>query len=543
MKQVIFGGKVYLSRGKFAQALLIDGERIVAAGDNGEILSRAGTGAARIDAQGRLVLPGFYDSHLHLLDLGRQFRMIDLSGVASTDELVEQGRRAVERLKPPEGAVLSGFGLNEEKFAGKRLPTREDLDRISTRHGLIIARVCGHTVICNSRVLEMAGIAESAPPVEGGRIDTDGTGRPTGILREAAAARARRLIPPPTDREIRENLEYAMTSAASRGLTSAASFDTRGPDLQRVIDAYCGVYRSGASRLRVTMQAGILEDAACLDEWLRSGCTTGRVLYDPYLKMGPLKLFADGTLGSRTAWMRRPYWDDPGNTGVPVMDRPALAGLIKKADAGGMQVAVHVIGDAALDLALECYEALTPAAGGGGLNPRRHGVIHCQITTPALLERMKRRGVLALVQPIFLARDLYIVEKRVGKDLAATSYAWGSMDRLGVPAAYGTDSPVESVDPLRGIACAVTRKDPEADFPPGGFCPGERVDVYTAVDNYTAGSAYANFDEDRLGRIRPGYLADLVLLDRDIFAIPPEEILKTRVSATLVGGALVSGAI
>jgi predicted amidohydrolase YtcJ len=536
VKQVIFGGKVYLSRGEFAQAVFIEGDRIVAAGGSEEILSRAGAAAARIDAQGRLVLPGFYDSHLHLLDLGRRARMIDLSGAASMDELIEEGRRTIDRLKPPEGAVLSGFGLNEEKFGG-RLPTRKDLDRISTRHGLVIARVCGHTVICNTRLLEMAGIAESAPAVEGGRVALDGTGRPNGILRESAAALARRLIPPLTDREIREDLECAMTGAAERGLTSAASFDSRGPDLQRIIDAYCDVYRRGASRLRVTMQAGIIDGAACLDDWIRAGCTTGRILCDPYLRMGPLKLFADGTLGSRTALMRRPYRDDPGNTGLAVMDRPVMEGLIRKADAGGMQVAVHAIGDAALDLVLGCYEAVT----GPRRNPLRHGIIHCQITDPGLLKRMERNGILALVQPIFLARDLYIVEKRVGKELAATSYAWGSMDRLGVPASYGTDSPVESVDPLRGIACAVTRKDPEADFPPGGFCPGERVDVYTAVDNYTAGSAYANFDEARLGRIRAGFLADLVLLDRDIFTIPPEEIPKTRVSATLTGGVLTAG--
>jgi predicted amidohydrolase YtcJ len=539
MKQAIFGGKVYLRRGEFAQAVLIDGDRIAAVGGNAEILARAGPGAARFDVQGRLVLPGFYDSHLHLLDRGRQLRMIDLSGVASMDELIEQGRRTVARLNPPPGAVLSGFGLNEDRFAGeKRLPTRDDLDRISTRHGLIIARVCGHTVACNSRALEMAGIAGSAPPVEGGRVVVDGTGRPNGILREAAVALARRLIPPLTDKEIRENLENAMESAAAHGLTSVASFDSRGPDLRRVIDAFRGIYRAGTSRLRVTMQAGLLDSVSCLDEWLRSGLTTGKAFFEPYLKMGPLKLFADGTLGSRTARMRRPYRDDPENTGVSAMDRGELEGLIKKAHAGGIQVAIHAIGDAALEEVLDCYEGL-----GGSGNPLRHGIIHCQITDPALLKRMNRRGILALVQPIFLARDLYIVEKRVGKDLAAGSYAWGSMERLGIPAAYGTDCPVESIDPLRGIACAVTRKDPEADFPPGGFYPAEQVDVYTAVDNYTAGGAYANFDEARLGRIREGFLADLVLLDRDIFTIPPEEIPKTRVSAALIGGVPVYGAM
>jgi predicted amidohydrolase YtcJ len=198
---------------------------------------------------------------------------------------------------------------------------------------------------------------------------------------------------------------------------------------------------------------------------------------------------------------------------------------------------IHAIGDAAMDQVISCYEKVT----GPGHNPLRHGIIHCQITDRGLLERMARNHIPALVQPIFLLHDLYIVENRVGAALASGSYAWGTMERLGVRAAWGTDCPVESMDPLQGIACAVTRQDPGAAFPAGGFFPEERVDVYTAVDNYTAGSAWAAFDEDRMGRIRPGALADLALLDRDIFTIPPEEIHKTKVLCTIVGGELVHG--
>jgi predicted amidohydrolase YtcJ len=255
--------------------------------------------------------------------------------------------------------------------------------------------------------------------------------------------------------------------------------------------------------------------------------------------MGPLKHFADGTLGSRTAWTREPYRDSPETAGLPVTDPAVLKELIQKAAAGGIQAAVHAIGDAAVEQVISCYEAVT----GPGHNPLRHGVLHCQITDPGLLARMANNDILALAQPIFLLHDLYIAENRVGRALASTSYAWGSMERLGIRAAYGTDSPVESLDPIQGIACAVTRKDPAADYPKDGFFPQERVDVYTAVDNYTAGSAYANFDENRLGRIRPGALADLVLLDRDIFTIPPDEIHHTKVLCTIAGGTVVHGGL
>jgi predicted amidohydrolase YtcJ len=251
--------------------------------------------------------------------------------------------------------------------------------------------------------------------------------------------------------------------------------------------------------------------------------------------MGPLKFFADGTLGSQTAWISRPYNDKSETSGFPVIDPGLLARFIKKAAGGGFQTAVHVIGDAGADAALRGFEQST----GKGANPLRHALIHCQITTRAIIERMAENGILGMVQPVFLADDMHILESRVGKELASTSYAWGAMNRLGVPVSYGTDSPVRPINPLLGIYCAVTRRDPETDLPEGGFFPAECVDVYTAIDAYTAGSAYASFDERRMGRIRPGFLADLVLLDRDIFSIPLNEIKNAGVVFTMLGGDIV----
>jgi predicted amidohydrolase YtcJ len=242
-----------------------------------------------------------------------------------------------------------------------------------------------------------------------------------------------------------------------------------------------------------------------------------------FLKMGSIKLFADGTLGAQTAWMRRPYLDKPSTRGVPVLDEKTLTRFVQKAAAGGMQVLVHAIGDACIDAVISAFETVTSP----GNNPLRHGIIHCQITTADLLERMARNKILALVQPIFLEDDMHIVESRVGQCLASTSYAWGSMHKAGIPVSYSTDAPVSGINPLRCIEWAVLRH---------GFYPGEQVDVYTAVDAYTAASAFSAFDENSLGRIAPGYLADLVFLDRDIFTIPPEDIHKAGVLRTMCAG-------
>jgi predicted amidohydrolase YtcJ len=215
------------------------------------------------------------------------------------------------------------------------------------------------------------------------------------------------------------------------------------------------------------------------------------------------------------------------------MDPALLDHFVAKAAGGNMQTVVHAIGDAAVDAALGIYEKITSP----GHNPLRHGIIHCQITSKDLVERLARNKILGLVQPIFLADDMYILESRVGPELASTSYAWGTMNALGAPVSYGTDAPVSSLDPLLGIAWAVLRQDPfNNNFPPGGFYPKEQVDVYTAVDAYTSGSAFSAFEENVLGRIAPGFLADLVFIDKDIFAIPAEEIHRAKVLRTLCAG-------
>jgi predicted amidohydrolase YtcJ len=430
--------------------------------------------------------------------------------------------------------MVMGYGLDQDAFTEgeRRYPTRADLDKISAAHPIILLRVCGHVALCNSPALALAGIADRPPAIEGGIAETGADGRPNGVLKESAALLARALFPAPTSDELAARLEAAMKAALSCGVTSAATHDTMGPDFHAVRAAYARAITERRALVRVTLQCGSAGGERYLDEYIRSGAVTGAVYVKDYLKMGPLKLFADGSLGSHTAALREPYHDNPGTRGVPAADPALLKEMVRKADEAGLQTGIHAIGDAAIQTVLEAFEALPPESAR-----RRHGVIHCQITGEDLLDRMARRGVIAVVQPVFLAHDHAIAETRLGAARAATSYAWGSMERLGIRAAYGTDCPIEHINPLHGIACAVTRQDREGR-PPGGFYPAERIDIACAIDNYTAGSAYANFDEARLGRIRRGYLADMVLLDTDLFTCAPEMIWDAKPLWVMSGGTL-----
>jgi predicted amidohydrolase YtcJ len=533
MKTLVYNAKVYLRRDTFAGAVLVDGDSVAAVGDSAALLDAAPAGTRKIDANGHLLLPGFYDSHLHLHELGRFERQINCGGVACIDEIIQRGRDFIETRKIPPGRVVMGFGLDQDLFTQceKRYPTRADLDKISPAHPVILLRVCGHVALCNSRALELAGIADKAPVIEGGVAETGEDGKPNGVLKENAASLARRLFPRPTPGELVLQLEAAMKTALSYGVTSAASHDTMGPDFHDMKAAFTQAIDGNRTPLRIVLQCGSAEKDRYLNDYIADGAVTGTVFLKDYLKMGPLKLFADGSLGSHTAALRSPYHDSPGARGVPAMEGPLLKELVRKADAAGLQTGIHAIGDAAIETVIEAFEALPPAS-----SRRRHGIIHCQITDGGLLDRMAKRGIIAVVQPVFLAHDLYIAEKRLGAARAAASYAWGDMERRGIRSAYGTDCPIASINPMPGIAAAVTRRDSEKAYPPDGFHPEERIDPAAAVDNYTIGSAYANFDETRVGRIKEGYLADMVLWDTDIFTCPPETIWKTKALWTITGG-------
>ena len=535
MKTIIYNAKAYIERETFAGAILIEDGFISTVGSNEKILSYASSDAVQINAEGHLVLPGFNDSHLHLHDFGRNLHRIQAYDVTSISELIERGKEVVARLCPPRGSVVTGTGWNQELFTDeKRHPNRFDLDKISTDHAIIIDRVCGHSVCCNTLAMEMAGVNRETLDVEGGHMDRDEKGDLLGIFRENAIYDIKKIIPPYTPEQVQNQLEYALQHAIENGLTSVSSRDIIDDNYQMLINSFVKIFEEGHARIRVTMQCS-LDDEATFDKFIELGYVTRQTVRHPLLKMGPLKLFADGSLGSQTAYMRKPYADCPSTTGLRVMTQRTMDTLVHKAHTNGLQVIVHAIGDAAIDEVLNSFEKVT----NKGSNPLRHAVVHCQIADKGLLERMAANNILAIVQPIFLTHDLYIVDSRVGGELASTSYAFNTMEKLGIRAAYGTDCPVESMNPLECIHCAVNRQDIESGYPKGGYYPQERVDVWTAVDNYTTGSAYATFEEEVKGRIKPGFYADLVMLDKDIFSIPPEEIKNARVLMTMVEGQIV----
>jgi predicted amidohydrolase YtcJ len=341
---------------------------------------------------------------------------------------------------------------------------------------------------------------------------------------------------------MKDFLKLGMKKAHSLGITSCGSYDSSGPDFDKILGVYRDIYdeslEAGLPALRLTMQCGISAKEELLDSLLGRFNSPNTPLWQDsmkdwgtFLSMGPVKLFADGTLGGQTAWMREPYLDKPETRGFPAIDEISLNRFVQKASARGMQVLIHAIGDAGIDAVISAFEKVTSL----GKNPLRHGIIHCQVTTADLLERMARNKILGLVQPVFLADDMHIVSDRVGPALASTSYAWGTMERLGVPVSYGTDAPVGSLDPLLGMEWAVLRRGSGGPSS-AAFYPDERVDVYSAVVAYTIGSAYSGFEEHIKGRIAPGFLADLVFLDKDIFTIQPDEIHKARVLRTICAG-------
>lgn len=530
MRTHLFNAVIYLNRGQFVQALSIEDGRIVAVGTTADILADAAAEDKCLDLGGRTVLPGFNDSHLHLFGTAQAARSVDLYGVTSIAELQARSRDFLAKHPETGRTGLNGRGWNQDYFTDGRLPDRHDLDAIATGFPIVFPRACGHIAVANTRALEMAGVVKGRAQVDGGQFDLDADGHPTGILRENALVLLEGLKPALSVDSALELLREVSALANAHGITSVQCNDLTVGNADSAIleEAYRQLALDNPS-LRIYHQT-CFSDLTALKTRINEGYHRHT---NDFNRMGPLKIFVDGSLGARTAHMRQPYADDPSTNGIVCMDSPTLEAFVQTADQANVQIAIHAIGDGAMEQVLDAYATVIRNE-----NPNRHGIIHCQITDRPLLERFKALDILAYVQPIFLHYDLHIVESRVGKDLASTSYAFKTMEDLGLHVAYGTDSPVESLDVFNNLFCALNRQDLKA-FPEGGFTPEEKVDLETAIDNLTRGSAYASFEEDRKGRLLPGYMADLVVLDQPIFELDPSNIRQVQVDLTMVDGRIV----
>lgn len=530
MSTLIYNANIYVERGVFAEALLVgDDGKIAAVGTEAEVRAAANGNETEYDAGGRTIVPGFNDSHQHLFNTGIALAAVRLQGVTSIQEVIERSRRYIEENQPQPGEVIHGMGWNQDYFTDEhRLLTRHDLDKISTEHPIIFDRACGHILTCNTKALEMAGITTETVPNAGGAIDQE-NGELTGVFRENARAQVRCLMSERSLETKKRLLRTAIRHANETGVTSVQTCDVRLGDWESTLQAYEEVLNETPT-VRAYHQFSFMEPKgfqAFLDKGYRTG--TG----NDFNRIGPLKLFVDGSLGARTALMRKPYADDPTTCGIATLTEEEIDTLVGMAVKNNCGVAIHAIGDAAVENVLNAYDKVC-----NGTNPLRLGIVHVQITDRPLLERFTKNDILALVQPIFLHYDTGIVEDRVGKELAATSYAFKTLVDLGVHTSFGTDSPVEDMDPIANIYCAVTRKNLRGE-PEGGFHPEECLDIYQAVDAYTIESAYASFDEKVKGRLMKGYFADLLVLSDNIFTVASDDILKVKVDATMVNGRFV----
>jgi Predicted metal-dependent hydrolase with the TIM-barrel fold len=527
-KTVLYNAKLYLEKGCFAEACVIEDGVITKVGKSGQLLS-ACYGADVIDCHGKTVIPGLNDSHCHLLMVAATRSYVPLLGATSIDDVIARARAFLE--KHPTARGLQGMGWNVVNFVEgeKRDLCRQDLDKISTEIPIVFQRACGHMAACNTKALTLAHVDANTPQVEGGVFEHEENGYPNGRFAENAKGLLENIIPEPTIEELTQNFEEVLHYAASCGLTSVQCNDV-GTTLPPA-EAYSLLHKfHDAGKLLVRYHTQNSYDSV---EEFEQYITTEKndPRYDDVLSFGPLKLFKDGSIGGHSALLRRPYLDAPDTCGVSVNPDAELDAFCAAADRLNIQVMCHCIGDGAVDSLLTRYEKVLR----DGKNPLRHGIIHCQIMDKEMMERIVRDDVLPLEQPIFLHSDLHALPTRIPDELARTSNAYGTLLALGAHQAFGTDAPVEDCNPFPCIYCAVNRKDLNGQ-PAEGYFPEERISVEDAVDCYTIGSAYAQFMEDKKGRIKEGYVADLAVLDHDIFSCDPMELKDVKPVLTIMDG-------
>jgi predicted amidohydrolase YtcJ len=510
------------------EAIAVLKDRIQAVGKNLDIQKLKGPQTQVVDLGGHFVMPGFNDAHLHLADAGLQKLNVDLTGVKSLDELRQRLLAKVETAKP--GEWILGGGWDETLWPVKVLPSRWDLDEVSSDHPVFLDRVDGHLAVANTRALQLANITIAARDPEGGKIDRNENGEPTGILRDTARHAVRAVIPQATHEERRHGIEVALADLAEHGVTSAQDYS---PDWEN-FQIYEELEKEGKLTARIS-------------EWLPFDNSVDELKTkrdshpqsDLMLHTGMLKGFMDGSLGGHTAALLAPYADDPQNSGLPRYDAAKLNDMAKERVLAGFQLGFHAIGDKGIQMALDAFagaekaarEQKVKAANGG--DDYRLRVEHAQVTTLAQIKSFKDLKVIASMQPSHVLTDMRWAQDRLGPKRAAMSYAWSAFLNKGVPLAFGTDYPVEPVTPFRGLYAATTRKSENGKQE---YFPEQKLTMDQAIAAYTGGSAFAEFEEKEKGKLAPGMLADFIVLDRDVTAASPEKILATKVLRTVVGG-------
>jgi predicted amidohydrolase YtcJ len=513
-----------------AQAVAIAGETILCVGSNEDVQPYIDAAQTKvIDAQGRLVTPGFNDAHIHFLQGGRAMLEVDLRD-ADTLAAVQQKVKARATELPP-GALIRGRGWDHERFPDQAWPTRETLDAVAPDHPVALYRVDGHSVWVNTFLLRQAGVTRDTPDPAGGTIVRDpASGEPTGILKEAAQGLLKLGNYAPSDTEQHgldeQGLEKALAEARRTGVTSVQQ-------LNGAYELFEQFRKQNRLTVRVTVNMELTANKrrlAVFEELRRRYPAENN-----WIRFGYLKGFIDGTLGSGTALMFEPFVDNPSTSGLPQMPYEELERRVLAADRRGFQIGVHAIGTKGNHWVLNAYEK---ARQVNGRRDSRHRIEHAQLLADRDILRFAQLDVIASMQPTHCITDKRFAEKRIGRDRCRGAYAWRRLLDAEAHIAFGTDWPVEPMDPMEGLYAAVTRKDRAGESGAGWF-GDQRLTMEEAIKLYTLGAAYAEFTEARKGKLQRGYLADLVIFDRDLLTIGPEQIMQTRVDVTIVGGRIV----
>ena len=510
------------------EAIAVRGDRIQAVGRTLDLEKLKGPQTQVIDLGGHFVMPGFNDAHVHLADAGTTKLSVDLTGVKSLDELRERVLARVEKSKA--GEWILGAGWDETLWPVKVTPTRWDLDEVAGGHPVFLIRIDGHIAVANTRALQLGSITIASRDPQGGKIDRNENGEPTGILRETAQAAVTGVIPKPTHAQRRQGIELALADLAQHGVTSAQDYS---PDWEN-FQIYEELEKEGKLTARISEWLPFDDSVEELSRKRESHPRS-----DLKLHTGMLKGFMDGSLGSHTAALLAPYTDDPNNSGLPRYEAAKLNDMTRERVLAGFQIGFHAIGDGGVQMALDAFaeaekaarEAHIKAPDGG--EDFRLRIEHAQVTSPAQIAKFKELKVIASMQPSHLLTDMRWAQDRLGPKRAATSYAWLGFINKGVTLAFGTDYPIEQISPFRGLYAATLRKSENGKQE---YFPEQKLSMDQAITAYTVGAAFAEYEEKEKGKIVPGMLADFVVLDRDVTAASPEKLLGIRVLRTVVGG-------
>jgi predicted amidohydrolase YtcJ len=526
IERILINGSIYTQSITMprATALAISQGRIVAVGSDDDILALATSGTVKQNLEGKAVIPGLTDAHIHWQWTARALQEVDVFEVPNKHVAVQRVADRATTTTP--GQWITGHGWAQAYWPDLAFPSVADLDAVTPANPVYLRAKSGHAAWVNSRALEIAGITADTPDPEGGQIGRDEHGQPNGLLFETAMGLVSSRIPSPTLDQIADQMAQSQKVALASGLTGFHDFD--GPECMRALQV---LRERGDLHLRVLKNVN--------KEWIHHALELGvrRGFGDDWIRIGALKIFADGALGPLTALMIEPYEGQPQNFGIAVTEEDEMRELVSKASAAGLPSTIHAIGDCAVRRVLDVYEHVRKeeAARGEAPSTHRHRIEHVQVIHPQDKHRLAELNLIASMQPLHATSDYEMADRYWGARCDLAYNARLQIDQ-GVVVAFGSDSPIDPFPPLGGIYAAVTRRRPDGTPGEDGWYPELRLTMAEALYGFTIGPAYAAGMDDRLGRLAPGYLADLVVLDRDLFAISPDEILDVEVVATMVGG-------